>query len=74
MLGGVLFGPLGIATTKRPIVPVPGDYDDGESGGMIGRGNRSIWRKPASMPVCPPQTPHAVPGPEHWPPQWEVRD
>jgi hypothetical protein len=24
-----------------PIVPAPGDYDDGEIGGMIGRGNRS---------------------------------
>jgi hypothetical protein len=25
-----------------PIVPAPGDYDDGEIGGMIGRGNRII--------------------------------
>jgi hypothetical protein len=29
---------LGAAATNRP---VPGDYDDGEIGGMIGRGNRS---------------------------------
>jgi hypothetical protein len=27
---------------------------------MIGRGNRSIRRKPAPMPLCPPQTPCAV--------------
>jgi hypothetical protein len=28
--GGVQFGPLGTAATSRPIVPTPGDYDDGE--------------------------------------------
>jgi hypothetical protein len=43
-----------------PIVSVPGDYDDGETGGMIGRGNRSTRRKPAPVPLCPPQTPHAA--------------
>jgi hypothetical protein len=58
--GGVQLGSLGTATTNRPIVPAPGDYDDGEIGGMIGRVNRSTWRKPASMPLCPPQTPHAA--------------
>jgi hypothetical protein len=37
--GGVQLGPLGIAATNRPMVPAPGDYDDGEIGGMmIGRG------------------------------------
>jgi hypothetical protein len=38
--GGVQFGPLGTAVTNRSIVPGPGDYDIGEIGGMIGRGNR----------------------------------
>jgi hypothetical protein len=38
----------------------PGDYDNGEIGGMIGMGNRSTWRKPAPVPLCPPQTPHAA--------------
>jgi hypothetical protein len=39
-------------------VPAPGDYDDdGEIGGIIGTGNRSTRRKPASVPLCPPQTP-----------------
>jgi hypothetical protein len=28
--GGVQLGPLGTAATNRPIVPTPGDYDDGE--------------------------------------------
>jgi hypothetical protein len=58
--GGVQLGPLGTAATKRPIVPAPGDYDDGEIGGMIGRGNRSTRRKPAPTPLCPPQNLHAV--------------
>jgi hypothetical protein len=40
--GGVQLGPLGTVATDRPIVPAPGDYDDGEIGGMMtGRGNRS---------------------------------
>jgi hypothetical protein len=38
----------------------PGDYDDGEISGMIGRGKLSTRRKPAPVPLCPPQTPHAA--------------
>jgi hypothetical protein len=53
-------GPLGNAATNRAIVPAPGDYDGGEIVGMIGRGNRRTRRKPAPMPLCPPQTPHAA--------------
>jgi hypothetical protein len=53
-------GPLGTAATHRPIVPPQGDYDDGEISGMIGRGNRSTRIKPAPVPLCPPQTPHAA--------------
>jgi hypothetical protein len=52
-------GSLGTAATNKPIVPAPGDYDDGEIGGMIGGGNRSTRIKPAPIPLCPPQTPHA---------------
>jgi hypothetical protein len=58
--GGVQLGPLDTAATNRPIVPAPGDYDYGEIGGMIGRGNRSTRIKPAPVPLCPPQTPHAA--------------
>jgi hypothetical protein len=42
------------------VVPAPGDYDDREIGGMIGRGIRSTRRKPAPMPLSPPQIPHAA--------------
>jgi hypothetical protein len=60
--GGVQSRPLGTAAANRPILPTPGDYNDGEIGGMmIGRGNRSTRRKPAPMPLCPPQTVHAAP-------------
>jgi hypothetical protein len=54
-------GPLGTEATNRPIVLTPGDYDDGEIGGMIGRGNRTTRRKPApnaalsaTNPTCYP--------------------
>jgi hypothetical protein len=33
--GGVKLGPLGTAATNRPIVPTPGDYDDGEIGEIM---------------------------------------
>jgi hypothetical protein len=47
--GGVQLGPLGTAATNRPIVPAPGDYDDGEiCGMMIGSGKQSTRRK-----TCP---------------------
>jgi hypothetical protein len=48
-------GPLGTSATEWPIAPAPGDYDDGEVGGIkIGRGNRSTRRKPLPAPLCPP--------------------
>jgi hypothetical protein len=49
-----------MSATNKPIVLPPGDYDDGEIGGMIGRGTRSTRRKPAPVPLCPPQIPHAT--------------
>jgi hypothetical protein len=58
--GGWNQGPLDTAATNRHIVSAPGDYDNGEIGGMIGRGNRSTRRKPAPVLLCPPQTPHAA--------------
>jgi hypothetical protein len=51
-------GQLGTSATEWHIVPTPGDYDDGEFGGMqIGMGNRSLCRKPAPAPIYPPQIP-----------------
>jgi hypothetical protein len=49
--GGVQLGPLGTSATNWP---APGDYEDGEFGGMmIGKRNRSTRRKPAPVPFCP---------------------
>jgi hypothetical protein len=50
-------GPLSTSATHWPIVPAPGDCEDGEFGEMSGRGNRSTRRKPAPTPLCPPQIP-----------------
>jgi hypothetical protein len=56
--GEVQLAALVTSATDLPIVPAPGDYDDGEFGRMkIGRGNRSTRRKPAPSPLCPPQIP-----------------
>jgi hypothetical protein len=56
MVGGWGWSPLCTSATEGPIVPAPGDYVDGEFGGIqIGRGNRSTRRKPALAPLCPPQ-------------------
>jgi hypothetical protein len=59
--GAVKLGPLDTATTNRPTVLAPGDYDAGEIGGMmIGRRKWSTWRKSTAVPLCPTQTPHAA--------------
>jgi hypothetical protein len=50
--GGVQLGPLGTAATNRLIVPAPGDYDDGEIGGMIGREGKPKY----SEKTCPSAT------------------
>jgi hypothetical protein len=54
-------GPLDAAATNSLIVLVPGDYDDGEVGGMIGRGNQNTRRKRAPVPLCSSQIPHSCP-------------
>jgi hypothetical protein len=66
-------GPLGSANSNRPFGSAPGDYDEREIGGiMIGKGNRSTRTKPAPVPLCPPKTPHALPGREPGPRRWEA--
>jgi hypothetical protein len=57
--GGVQTGSIGTAAIYCPLVPAPGDCEDGELfGGMkIGRGIRSTRRKPAPAPLCPPKFP-----------------
>jgi hypothetical protein len=42
---GVQLGPLGTAATNRLIVPTPGDYVDGEIGGMIWQGKPNSSEK-----------------------------
>jgi hypothetical protein len=59
----IVGGGVQIASTRYvgyfwPVVPSPGDCEDGKFGGMkTGRGNRSTRRKPAPAPLCPPQIP-----------------
>jgi hypothetical protein len=57
--GGVQTGSTRHRAIYCPIVPAPGDCEDGKLfGGMkIDRGNRSARRKPAPAPLCPPQIP-----------------
>jgi hypothetical protein len=56
------------------IMSAPGDYDDGETGGMIGRGNQSNRKKPATVPLYQPQTPHAARMRTRGLPRWEASD
>jgi hypothetical protein len=70
---GVHLGPLGTAAINRPLLPAPGDYDDGEIGGIIGKGNRSTRRKPAQCRFVHHKT-HILPGRELGPPRWEASD
>jgi hypothetical protein len=64
----IVAGGIKVHSTLRPLnglLSAPGDYNNGEIGGMIGRGNRSTRRKPAraalstTKPTC---CPYANPG------------
>jgi hypothetical protein len=63
--GGVHVCPLGTAFTNMSIVSVPGGYDNGEIGGMFGRGNRSTEKTCPSASLSttnPTCCPDAIPG------------
>jgi hypothetical protein len=61
ILSGVRLGPLGTAATTG-LLYQPQIIDDGDCGAIGGmrtsRRNRSTRRKPAPVPVFPPQIPH----------------
>jgi hypothetical protein len=68
-------GPIGTSATEWPIAPAPGDYDDGEFGGMkIGRGNRSTRRKPPQRHFVHHKSHLIRPLRERGPPRWEASD
>jgi hypothetical protein len=72
---GVQLGKLDTSATDWPIVPAPGDYENGELGEMMtGKGNRNTLRKPTPVPLRPPQLPHDLTGREPGPPRWEASD
>jgi hypothetical protein len=61
ILSGVRLSPLGTAATTG-LLYQPQVIDDGDCGAIgrikFGKGNRSTGRKPAPVPICPPQIPH----------------
>jgi hypothetical protein len=48
--GGVQLGPLDTTATDRCVMPAPGDYGDGEIGGMMIGWGTEIHRE--SLPQC----------------------
>jgi hypothetical protein len=51
------WSPSWVHSARRPLNG-PDGYGDREFGGMkFGKGNRSTRRKPAPVPICPPQIP-----------------
>jgi hypothetical protein len=64
ILSGVRLSPLGTAATTG-LLYQPQVIDDDDCvaicGMQIGRRNRGTRRKPAPVPLCPPQIPHDHP-------------
>jgi hypothetical protein len=68
ILSGVRLGPLCTAATTALLYQPQMIDDDCAAivGMMIGGRNRSTWRKPAPVPLCPPQTPHDLTWARTW--------
>jgi hypothetical protein len=66
---------LGTAASLKPILPAPGDYDDGEIGGMIGRGKKTEVLG-ENQPQCRivHHKPHMLAGSVPGLPRWEASD
>jgi hypothetical protein len=68
-------GPLATSATEWPIVPVPGDYDNGEFGGKkIGRGTEVLGENRPQRHFVHHKSHFARPGFEPGPPRWEASD
>jgi hypothetical protein len=67
-------GPLGTAAINMPIVQAQDDYDNGIICEIVGRGNRSIRRKPTPNAAVSTTKSHILPGRESRPPRWEASD
>jgi hypothetical protein len=68
-------GPLYTSATEWPIVPAPGDYVDGESGGMnIGRETEVLGENLPQRHFVHHKSYLTRPGFEHGPPRWEASD
>jgi hypothetical protein len=68
-------GPLSTSASDWPIVPTPGDYDDGEFGGMkIGRVTEVLGENLPQRHFVHNKSHLTRTGLEPGPPQWEVSD
>jgi hypothetical protein len=62
----VRLSPLVMSAIVWPVVPALDDDGCGAVGATIGRGNRSIRRKPAPVLLCPPQIPYDLTWAQTW--------
>jgi hypothetical protein len=68
-------GPLGTSATEWPIVPAPGDNDNGEFGGIkIGSGNEVLGENLPQRHFFYHKSHLTRPGFEPGPPRWEASD
>jgi hypothetical protein len=72
--GGVQLGPLVTAATNRPIVPVPGDYDDGEKLVEWLAGETEVLAESLPQYRFVHHKSHMLLGSEPGPPRWEASD